>query len=505
MPEKLYFDGMHGIGDNINQRCFVKALVDQGHEIWLKTPLPEIYYGIRNLHFVHANSPLRTQQKSENLSQASFEKEPPGLPRRRIFYGINHLEKGSVFDAMEEQFGIAPAYLDLPGYRPANIHFPEDKPLALIRPTTERSEWHNATRGPLNQYIDEVSRQLAVRGFHVVSVADIQDEQEWIPDLEPFAHQKFHHGELTIWQMLALVERADIVLTGPCVIMHAALAYGRPMICLGGGNGGNNHHSKVTDSRCMDLSRSLFIYPDNYCECQQMQHDCDKTITGLSRKTQPFIDEVYAGFSGDGMDAFSDELKNGLVWLPELGMGRFPVPKLRPYNEQYFVRYQLLAKTELGKKLTESRMQLVARHYDGPLVDVGIGAGQFVSSRPNTRGYDVNLEGIRWLRSRGQWADLYSQSYTALSFWDSLEHIDLPDRAIARAEKWVFVSVPIFDSAEHVIHSRHYRKDEHIWYWTHIGLVNWFARNGFELVEHNKIESVLGRDGIGSYAFRRKK
>lgn len=45
MPEKLYFDGMHGIGDNINQRCFIKALLKQGKEVWLKTPLPEIYAG----------------------------------------------------------------------------------------------------------------------------------------------------------------------------------------------------------------------------------------------------------------------------------------------------------------------------------------------------------------------------------------------------------------------------------------------------------------------------
>ncbi|MGK0739966.1 hypothetical protein ACSFCX_00015 [Yokenella regensburgei] len=293
MPEKLYFDGMHGIGDNINQRCFVKALVEKGHEIWLKTPLPEIYLGIPNVHFVHSNSPLRTQQKSERYSQVQFEPEPPEIPRNRIFYGNGHLQQGSIFDAMEQQFGTCPERLDLPRYKPAEIRTTDGKPVAVIRPTTERAEWHNASRGPLNQYIDDVSRQLAIRGFHIISVADVQEGQEWIPDGEPFAHQKFHRGELTIWQMLALVERADIVLTGPCVIMHAALAYERPMICLGGGNGGNNHHLKVTDPRCMDLSRSLFIYPDNYCSCQEMSHDCDKAISHLQEKVHGFIENTY--------------------------------------------------------------------------------------------------------------------------------------------------------------------------------------------------------------------
>ncbi|EGT3137579.1 TPA: hypothetical protein SH488_000091 [Salmonella enterica] len=293
MPEKLYFDGMHGIGDNINQRCFIKALVKQGKEVWLRTPLPEIYAGIPNLHFVKANTPLRTQRKNEQSTSVRFESEPPGIPRQCIFYGNGHLQAGSIFDAMQQQFGTLPAAMDLPHYPAPDIPVPDGKPLAVIRPTTERTEWHNASRGPLNKYVDEVSRLLALRGFHVISIADNEPGQEWIPDLEPFAHRKLHDGQLSITQMLALVERADIVLTGACVVMHAALAYGKPMICLQGGNGGNNHHSKVTDPRCMDLSRALFVYPDNYCRCQEMKHSCDKTISRLSERVKPFIENVY--------------------------------------------------------------------------------------------------------------------------------------------------------------------------------------------------------------------
>lgn len=203
------------------------------------------------------------------------------------------------------------------------------------------------------------------------------------------------------------------------------------------------------------------------------------------------------------MKRFSQEIKSGLVWLPELGMGRYPVPKTRPYDEEYFSRYQELADTDLGRELTAARIRLVARHYTGPVLDVGIGAGQFVTARPETKGYDVNPAGIEWLKERGSWANLYRDRYPALTFWDSLEHIDRPDVAVARAEKWVFVSVPIFSGAEHVIRSRHFRRDEHIWYWTHDGLVAWFGEQGFELMESNGIETQLGREGIGSYAFAR--
>ncbi|MBJ8670257.1 methyltransferase domain-containing protein [Citrobacter koseri] len=204
------------------------------------------------------------------------------------------------------------------------------------------------------------------------------------------------------------------------------------------------------------------------------------------------------------MTLFSNELQNGLVWLPELGMGRYPVPADRPYNADYFARYQAMADTSMGQQLTAARIQLVMRHYQGPVLDVGIGSGQFVSSYPGALGFDVNPAGMAWLHERNAYADLYASRWRALTMWDVLEHIDDPERAVRQAKEFVFVSLPIFDNAEHILTSRHYRKDEHIWYWTHEGLLMWFEAQGFTCVEHNTIESRLGRDGISSYAFRRK-
>ena len=296
---RMYFDGMHGIGDNIIQRCFIRQLTRRGHEVWLKTPVPEIYQDIGNLHFVKADSRLRTQKKNETQSTINFEYSPADIPCQRIFYGDTDLKQGCIFTTMERQFGIPPAGLDLPDYILPDIGLPPDKPLAVVRPTTERTEWHNASRGPLNEYVDSVARMLAVRGWHLVSVADTEPGLEWIPGAEPFAHQKLHHGELSLPQMLALAQRAGIVVTGVGVVMLAALAYRRPVICLQGGCGGSNHHSKVTDQSCMDLSRAAFIYPDNYCRCQLMKHNCNKHISRLSDRIIPFIGRVTAPLQKD--------------------------------------------------------------------------------------------------------------------------------------------------------------------------------------------------------------
>lgn len=202
--------------------------------------------------------------------------------------------------------------------------------------------------------------------------------------------------------------------------------------------------------------------------------------------------------------AFSAWASRGLVWLPEIGIGYYPVrPQDMPYDEGYFERYQRQADTAIGRALTEARAALVARHYAGWLLDVGIGCGQFVQARPQTCGYDINPAGVRWLRERGLYMDLYGQSYPALTFWDSLEHIPDPAAAVARAREWVFVSLPIYESAEHVLRSKHFRRDEHIWYHTDAGLRRWFELQGFACVECNAAETTIGREGIGSYAFRR--
>lgn len=109
------------------------------------------------------------------------------------------------------------------------------------------------------------------------------------------------------------------------------------------------------------------------------------------------------------MKQFAEKMHCGLVWLPELGTGHYPVPQEnRSYDTHYFSHYQMMANTGMGQQLTDARVALVARHYTGLFLDVGIGSGQFVENRRDTLGYDVNPVGIEWLNQRNVWADLYS-------------------------------------------------------------------------------------------------
>lgn len=196
-------------------------------------------------------------------------------------------------------------------------------------------------------------------------------------------------------------------------------------------------------------------------------------------------------------------MEDTLIWLPEKGMGYYPV-KGFPYDDKYFNKYKCYANTVRGDKLTNARISFVNKHYSGVILDVGIGSGQFVLARRNTFGFDVNPAGVKWLEAHELYRDLYEgPGFEALCFWDSLEHIEDPEKAIAQAKEFVFASMPIFNSLEDLQKSKHFRKDEHFWYFTHEGLVNWFNSNGFSLVEVNNEEIKLGREGILSYCFRR--
>lgn len=196
-----------------------------------------------------------------------------------------------------------------------------------------------------------------------------------------------------------------------------------------------------------------------------------------------------------------------LVWFPERGLGFYPIDEntVAPYDAHYFARYRQQASSEIGLALNEARIDFVGKHIGREvLLDVGIGSGAFVKARSNTVGYDINPKAVSWLKQYRSFCNPYYQhTARAMSFWDSLEHILDIERIISRVKEWAFVSIPIFTSAEHCLHSKHFRKDEHYWYFTHEGLVRWFKEQGFQLIEYNDMETKIGREDIGTYAFKR--
>ena len=194
--------------------------------------------------------------------------------------------------------------------------------------------------------------------------------------------------------------------------------------------------------------------------------------------------------------------QKALTWWPELGMGWYPVTE-SPYDAAYFAKYCLMDQTNAGQALTEARIDLVRRHYRGECCDVGIGGGRFVVES-GARGFDINPDAVAWLTGRGLFSDPYHVAFDALTFWDSLEHIHDIHGVLARAGKFVFVSIPIFDGPDHILRSKHFRKGEHCWYFTRRGFIDFMVREGFAPLEISLMEQDIGREDIESFAFVRR-
>lgn len=197
-------------------------------------------------------------------------------------------------------------------------------------------------------------------------------------------------------------------------------------------------------------------------------------------------------------------------WYPELGVGFYPVAKAdMPYDRAYFERFAAQANTPLGAKLMQARVKFVREHYTGPLVDVGIGSGAFIEARnrtgQQTLGFDINAAGVDWLIENNCLLNPYRQPVEAISLWDVMEHLEDFAPLLCNVTKMVFVAIPLFDSVQHVLRSKHFRKDEHFWYFTFDGLRRAFDLCGFEMLAYNAEETRLGRDGIHSFCFKRRR
>lgn len=206
--------------------------------------------------------------------------------------------------------------------------------------------------------------------------------------------------------------------------------------------------------------------------------------------------------------AFNDLACGKFLWLEQLGIGYLECTPGDVYNEEYFEKYRSMRHSEMAMKLNAFRSELANRYSNGaPVVDVGIGDGAFLEALEGTGtvalGYDINPAGIKWLKDRGSWADLYTKRWETVTFWDSLEHMRDPRPALYHVQDTAIISVPIFENAEHALCSKHFRPDEHYWYFTEDGLEIFLAKQGFLVKEVLDTETVLGREDIKTFVAQR--
>jgi len=274
--KQVLIRGLWGLGDNIFQRPFVRAAAKQ-YQVWLDTPWPELYADL-DIKFVQGKRILRTQRKNMALQPAERWSRSPPMREVKVSYGAE-VVKSSILAALEQRWSALkvafdPALFDLPDMGPSPIV--SERPIAVVRPVTVRTEWRNEARNTQPEYVNALVAELMAT-HTVVAVADIAPGHEWTTGTLPPAHHHFVAGELKVRELLALVRDADIVVGGVGWIVPAGLALHVKTFVVLGGHGGQNAPARITDPR-LDLSRIGFAIPEKFCRCTNMLHNCDKRI-----------------------------------------------------------------------------------------------------------------------------------------------------------------------------------------------------------------------------------
>lgn len=268
---RIQVSGMQGLGDNIYIRAFVKTLVDQGHDLTVVTPWPDLFKDLPRVKFQRPHSRLRTQVKNMQRVRADRWNTETVFDKR---FNVAYAAASNISNDFTRQFRCLPTW-GLPRFKGPSV----DKPYIVVRPATLRKEWFASSRNPKPEYIASVVGWLSDR-FNIVSVADLQTGEEWAEGELPFADIRYHKGELSMSQMLGLCQNAAGVVGGVGWIVPFAVSCNVPTFVVCGGAGGYNAPEKLVNGT-VDSSNIVFAVPDNYCECTDMTHDCDKTITDL--------------------------------------------------------------------------------------------------------------------------------------------------------------------------------------------------------------------------------
>ncbi len=179
------------------------------------------------------------------------------------------------------------------------------------------------------------------------------------------------------------------------------------------------------------------------------------------------------------------------------------------YDKDYFENYVKRSNTEIARRLNAARTGLTEKYCTNCILDIGIGSGEFIeSSKIKAYGFDINPYGVNWLKERGLHVNPYEwlpDEVQGISLWDTLEHMKNPQELFTKLRPgvFVFISLPTFEDVFAVRSSKHFKPNEHYYYFSIPGMIKFMQDSGFAYLEHNDEETKAGREGITAFAFQK--
>lgn len=284
MKPTMTLRGIPGLGDEIQQRAIIRALLPR-FNVRLATTWPCVYHdfidqGGLSVYRRPVGLRMQAQNAVRDVEQARFSRAPQ-TPYQvsgtvaQIYYNgrVERTPSHTVLEAMFQSVGIAGDYKDADFRMPVRPGWFDDadrlidgwkpqKPILVYRPPIFRVEAPaSGVRNPNPAHYAEIAAMLR-DSFFVVSVAALAPSREHIvgPILRPDAD--LTHGELVFDTMAALFARASMVLTPGGFPAILASAVETPCINIMGG-----YQPAAWMADCGKFSPYLGIDTKSPCEC----------------------------------------------------------------------------------------------------------------------------------------------------------------------------------------------------------------------------------------------
>jgi len=269
-------DSYFGFGDNIYHIPFVHKLAQSG-EVFIYTPWPEIFRGMKNVSCFRAITSLKAQAQNMSGNSLFSRDHHPDGQRIRFNYGNNFKSGMTVMQSFERtvpldgdwffEMPVKPSEeADLVASRARRA----GKKLCVMRLPSIRSEWACYSRAPLMKHFQKCIDRLKDE-YYIVTVGDIGNREEYT-EPEPVGvdekRDDARKNHLRIWDMVALVYMSDLVVSMQCNILPICQILKKKSFFI---YGGYVPHRLLNDERFYQVG---YVEPDPFCACVKNEHRC---------------------------------------------------------------------------------------------------------------------------------------------------------------------------------------------------------------------------------------
>lgn len=295
----LYIAGPYGFGDTFYCRSLVKSLAQRYLNIYVRTTLPEAFWDIENVKFVHPTTPLRAQKKHleqiDESQEYKWETPPQGIEHKSwgsFISAWRHTEGDAVQNNPRGEESTTKYFVNDNGLQNFDFSFAvkkewieaareilkdldlKGKKLCIIRPPTVRKEWTNYSRTPKKEYFQLLIDKYK-NDYFFITLSNNKKDKEWFDGGKLNGIDKrYDHGELPITTLFGLVKIANMIITPPDFFSILAIATKTKCFCIFGGCA---KPDAIFDEN-MGLDNFRWVTPEPFCNCMRMNHKCHKKI-----------------------------------------------------------------------------------------------------------------------------------------------------------------------------------------------------------------------------------